>query len=48
MGWVRQEGNNWVVFDDDEVSPCTTADILMLKGGGDHDMAYVSFYRALE
>lgn len=48
MGWVRQSGDNWCVFDDDEVSPCKTEDILQLKGGGDHDMAYLNFYRALE
>merc|ERR1719457_351497 len=40
MGWVKSdvqdEGNDdWFVFDDDEVSPCKTEDVLKLKGGGD-------------
>ena len=36
----------WYVFDDDEVSPCKTEDILKLKGGGDWHMSYLNFYRA--
>eukprot|EP01138_Halocafeteria_seosinensis_P008313 gb/GECG01008495.1/.p1 GENE.gb/GECG01008495.1/~~gb/GECG01008495.1/.p1 ORF type:complete len:553 (+),score=75.64 gb/GECG01008495.1/:1-1659(+) len=55
MGWVRQgpPGNSerngsddWLVFDDDEVSPCNTEHIQRLKGGGDDHMAYLLFYRA--
>ncbi len=46
MGWVRSSGDNWHVFDDDEVSPCTTENVLQLKGGGDRDSAYLTFYRA--
>ena len=34
MGWVRQQGDNWLVFDDDEVSECNTSHIMDLKGGG--------------
>lgn len=45
MGWVRQDGDDWLVFNDDEVSPCKTETILQLKGGGDSDMAYLAFYR---
>jgi ubiquitin carboxyl-terminal hydrolase 14 len=45
MGWVRQEGDDWLVFNDDEVSPCKTEQVMLLKGGGDSDMAYLSFYR---
>ena len=45
MGWVRQEGDDWLAFNDDEVSPCKTETILQLKGGGDTDMAYLAFYR---
>jgi ubiquitin carboxyl-terminal hydrolase 14 len=46
MGWVRSSGDNWHVFDDDEVSPCTTENVLQLKGGGDRDSAYLAFFRA--
>lgn len=45
MGWVRQEGDDWLVFDDADVSPCKTEDIMNLKGGGDWHMAYLTFYR---
>jgi len=45
MGWVRQDGDNWLVFDDDEASPCKTETVMQLKGGGDSDMAYLAFYR---
>lgn len=44
MGWVKaettneekegEENDDWFVFDDDEVSPCKTEDVLKLKGGG--------------
>jgi len=50
MGWVKAEGtesdDDWFVFDDDEVSPCKTEDVLKLKGGGDWHMSYLNFYRA--
>ena len=46
--WVRMNGDNWVVFDDDEVSERKTADILGLNGGGDHHMSYLNFYRAVD
>jgi len=48
ISFVRMKGENWMCFDDDDVTPCKTTDILALKGGGDHDMAYLTFYRALE
>jgi len=41
-----EENDDWFVFDDDEVSPCKTEDILKLKGGGDWHMSYLNFYRA--
>jgi ubiquitin carboxyl-terminal hydrolase 14 len=41
-----EENEDWYVFDDDEVSPCKTEDILKLKGGGDWHMSYLNFYRA--
>jgi ubiquitin carboxyl-terminal hydrolase 14 len=40
------ENEDWFVFDDDEVSPCKTEDVLKLKGGGDWHMSYMNFYRA--
>ena len=58
MGWVKAAGSatasggeddandDWFVFNDDEVSPCKTEDILKLQGGGDYDMSYLNFYRA--
>eukprot|EP00611_Tribonema_gayanum_P012172 TRINITY_DN22822_c0_g1_i1.p1 TRINITY_DN22822_c0_g1~~TRINITY_DN22822_c0_g1_i1.p1 ORF type:complete len:617 (-),score=235.18 TRINITY_DN22822_c0_g1_i1:454-2232(-) len=45
MGWVRQGGDDWLVFDDADVSPCKTEDIMKLNGGGDWHMAYLTFYR---
>ena len=47
IGWVRKEpgGDLWYKYDDQTVSPCTTADILRLSGGGDHDIAYFAFYK---
>jgi len=45
VGWVRQEGDNWLTFDDDRVSECKTEDVMRLKGGGDWHMAYLCFYR---
>lgn len=43
---AEEENEDWYVFDDDEVSPCKTEDILKLKGGGDWHMSYLNFYRA--
>jgi ubiquitin carboxyl-terminal hydrolase 14 len=42
----EKSNDDWFVFDDDEVSPCKTEDILKLKGGGDWHMSYLNFYRA--
>lgn len=41
-----ENNEDWFVFDDDEVSPCKTEDVLKLKGGGDWHMSYLNFYRA--
>ena len=41
-----EDNADWFVFDDDEVSPCKTEDVLKLKGGGDWHMSYLNFYRA--
>ncbi|EJK74726.1 hypothetical protein THAOC_03579 [Thalassiosira oceanica] len=46
IGDTEEENDDWYVFDDDEVSPCKTEDILKLKGGGDWHMSYLNFYRA--
>ena len=43
---TNQDNEDWFVFDDDEVSPCKTEDVLKLKGGGDWHMSYLNFYRA--
>lgn len=43
-----EDNEDWYVFDDDEVSPCKTEDVLKLKGGGDWHMSYLNFYRAKE
>jgi len=48
MGWVREKGDNWLLFDDDTVSECKTEDIMKLSGGGDWHMAYLTFYRFKE
>jgi len=42
---TTEDNEDWFVFDDDEVSPCKTEDILKLKGGGDWHMSYMNFYR---
>jgi ubiquitin carboxyl-terminal hydrolase 14 len=42
---TNEDNEDWFVFDDDEVSPCKTEDILKLKGGGDWHMSYLNFYR---
>jgi len=46
IGDTDEENEDWFVFDDDEVSPCKTEDVLKLKGGGDWHMSYLNFYRA--
>lgn len=46
IGDTNEDNENWFVFDDDEVSPCKTEDVLKLKGGGDWHMSYLNFYRA--
>jgi ubiquitin carboxyl-terminal hydrolase 14 len=43
---TEEDNDDWFVFDDDEVSPCKTEDVLKLKGGGDWHMSYLNFYRA--
>ena len=47
MGYVRQgDSNLWWCFNDEKVLPeVTTADVLLLCGGGDRDIAYLTFYK---
>ena len=47
MGYVRQgDSNQWWCFNDEKVLPdLTTADVLLLCGGGDRDIAYLTFYK---
>ena len=45
IGDSDDNNDDWYVFDDDEVSPCKTEDVLKLKGGGDWHMSYLNFYR---
>jgi len=48
MGWVKQEGDDWICFDDENASACKQDDVGQLSGGGDYDMAYMVFYRVKE
>jgi len=44
VGWTRRQGDDWLMFDDDMVSPVKSEDILKLSGGGDWHSAYVLLY----
>ena len=46
VAYVKQADGSWMEFDDERPIPRTEADILALKGGGDHPMAYLCLYRA--
>lgn len=48
IGWVHASGDDWLKCDDDIVTVVKTEDILLLKGGGDRDTAYLNLYRRLE
>lgn len=50
IGWARQAPGSafWWKFDDDTVHEVGTEEIMLLKGGGDRDMAYLAFYRFRE
>ena len=50
IGWVRKEsgGTQWYKYNDDKVTEHEQAEILMLCGGGDRDIAYLTFYRYKE
>lgn len=44
VAWVRRKGDDWFMFDDDNVSPVSGEDVLKLSGGGDWHSAYVLLY----
>ena len=50
VAWCRQEnapkGQEWVLYDDDELTPKSEEEIIALCGGGDWHMAYILLYRA--
>jgi len=44
VAWVRRKGDEWLMFDDDNVTPIKSEDVLRLSGGGDWHSAYVLLY----
>ena len=48
VGWVHQQGDTWLCFDDDIVTTVKSDDILALRGGGDWHTAYLCMYRKIE
>jgi len=44
VAWVRRKGDEWVMCDDDNISPVSSQEILKLSGGGDWHIAYVLLY----
>lgn len=44
VAWVKRSKSEWLMFDDDRVSPVTEEDVLKLSGGGDWHTAYVLLY----
>jgi len=46
--WVQKKDDEWYKFDDDYVTEHKLEDILALRGGGDHHMAYYLIYRKIE
>ena len=48
VSWIRQswDENDWILYDDDKVTPVTREDILKLNGAlGDWHIAYLCIYR---
>ena len=46
VSYVKQADGSWLEFDDERTLPRSEAEILALKGGGDHHMAYLCLYRS--
>ncbi|XP_062583237.1 ubiquitin carboxyl-terminal hydrolase 14-like [Saccostrea cucullata] len=44
VAWVKKQGDEWFMFDDDNVTCMTSEDVLKLSGGGDWHSAYVLLY----
>lgn len=44
VAWVRRKANEWLMYDDDNVTGVTSDDVLKLSGGGDWHSAYVLMY----
>ncbi|UJR16337.1 hypothetical protein I4U23_003243 [Adineta vaga] len=44
VAWVRRSQTEWVMFDDENVTPVTEEDVLKLSGGGDWHTAYLLIY----
>lgn len=48
VSWTKQANGEWFKFDDDVVTRTTEDQIKALSGGGDHDSAYLIFYRRID
>ena len=51
QGWAKRDDagpDDWINFDDAEVTECKWEHVVDLKGGGDRDIAYMCFYRVKE
>jgi len=48
VGWVKQEDDKWLKYDDDRVTIVNNEEIKKLsgKGGGDWHMAYICLFRS--
>lgn len=44
VAWVRRGQKDWLMFDDENVTPVTEEDVLKLSGGGDWHTAYLLIY----
>ncbi|CAF4388276.1 unnamed protein product, partial [Adineta steineri] len=44
VAWVRRNQTEWLMFDDENVTPVTEEDVLKLSGGGDWHTAYLLIY----
>ncbi|CAF1617736.1 unnamed protein product [Rotaria magnacalcarata] len=44
VAWVRRSQTEWLMFDDENVTPVTEEDVLKLSGGGDWHTAYLLIY----